>query len=60
MKDAIWKLLTEKVVGLDRILNKAIKAVLEALITLLVNTITTYLFKDKLPEYYKIITIIIL
>ena len=33
---------------LDRILNKANKAVLEAVIILLVNTVTTYLYKGKL------------
>ena len=60
IKDAIRKLPTKKVVGLDRILNKAIKAVLKALITPLVNTITTYLLKSKLPEHHKITTIIIL
>ena len=60
MKDAIRKLLTGKVVGLNRILNKAIKAVLKALIILLANTATIYLFKGKLLEYYKIITIIVL
>ena len=60
IKDTIQKLPIRKAVGLDRILNKAIKAVLEALMTPLANTITTYLFKGKLPEYYKVTTIIIL
>ena len=60
IKDAIQKLPTGKAVGLDRILNKAIKAALEALMTLLANTATTYLFKGKLPEYCKVTTIIVL
>ena len=60
IKDAIQKLFTEKAVGLDRILNKVIKAVLKALMTLLANTITTCLLKGKLLEYCKVITIIIL
>ena len=60
MKDAIRKLLTGKAVGLDRILNKAIKAALKALITLLANITTTCLLKGKLPECYKITTTIIL
>ena len=60
IKDAIRKLPTRKAVGLNRILNKAIKAVLKALITLLANTTTTYLLKSKLPECCKVITIIIL
>ena len=41
IKDAIRKFPIGKVVGLNRILNKAIKAALKALITLLANTITT-------------------
>ena len=60
IKDAIRKLPTGKVLGLDRILNKAIKAVLKALITLLANTIIICLFKGKLPECCKVTTIIIL
>ena len=60
IKDAIQKLFTGKVVGLDRILNKVIKTVLKALTTLLANTITTYLLKGKLPEYCKVTTIIVL
>ena len=60
MKDAIRKLLTGKVVGLNRILNKAIKAVLKALTILLTNTAIICLLKDKLLEYYKITTIIVL
>jgi hypothetical protein len=60
MKDAIQKLLTKKAVGLDRILNKAIKAALKALTIPLANIATTCLFKGKLLEYCKITTIIIL
>ena len=60
MKNTIQKLPTGKAVGLDRILNKTIKAVLKALTTLLINTITTYLLKGKLLEYYKVTIIIIL
>ena len=52
--------MTGKVVDLDRILNKAIKAALEALTTPLANTTTICLFKGKLLECYKVITIIIL
>ena len=47
-------------VRLDRILNKAIKAVLEAIITPLVDTATTYLLKSKILECYKeIITVVL-
>ena len=53
-------LLTGKVVGPDRILNKAIKAALKDLTTLLANTAITYLLKGKLLEYCKVITIIVL
>ena len=60
IKNAIQKLPTRKAVGPDRILNKAIKAVLEALIILLTNIIITYLLKGKLLECCKVITIIIL
>ena len=60
IKDTIQKLPTRKAVGLDKILNKVIKAVLKALIILLANTATIYLFKGKLPECCKITTIIIL
>ena len=60
IKDTIQKLLTGKAVGLNRILNKAIKAALKALIILLANTTITYLLKSKLLECYKITTIIIL
>ena len=51
---------TGKVVGLNRILNKAIKAALKALTILLANTAIIYLFKSKLLEYCKVITIIVL
>ena len=47
-----------KAVGLNRILNKAIKTVLKALIILLANITTTYLLKGKLLEYCKVITTI--
>ena len=60
IKNAIRKLPTGKVVGLDRILNKVIKAVLEALITPLANITITCLLKGKLLKYYKVTTIIIL
>ena len=46
--------------GLDRILNKAIKAVLKAITTLLVDIITTCLLKSKILEYYKETIIVIL
>ena len=46
--------------GLDRILNKAIKAVLKAIAIPLIDITTTYLLKSKIPEYYKkIITVIL-
>ena len=60
IKDAIQKLPIRKVVGPDRILNKAIKAALKALTILLVNTIITCLLKGKLLKYYKVTTIIVL
>ena len=60
IKDAIRKLSTEKAVGPDRILNKAIKAALEALTTPLANTAITCLLKGKLPECCKVTTTIIL
>ena len=53
IKDAIWKLPISKAAGLNRILNKAIKAVLKAIATLLVNTVTTCLLKSKILECYK-------
>ena len=46
--------------GLNRILNKAIKAILKAVTITLVNTATTYFFKGKIPDYYKEIIIVIL
>ena len=60
IKNAIQKLSIKKAVGLNRILNKAIKATLKALTTPLANTTTTYLLKSKLLKYYKITTTIIL
>ena len=56
----IRKLPIRKAVGLNRILNKVIKAALKALIIPLANTAITCLLKGKLPEYYKVTTIIIL
>ena len=53
-------LLISKLVGLNRILNKAIKVTLEALIILLANIITTYLYKGKLLDCYNLIIIVIL
>jgi hypothetical protein len=48
------------VVGPNRILNKAIKAALEAIATPLANAATIYLLKGKLLEYCKeIITVIL-
>ena len=46
--------------GLDRILNKAIKAALKAIAIPLVDTATTYLLKSKILECYKEIIIVIL
>ena len=60
IKDTIWKLPTNKVARLDRILNKAIKVALEAVAILLANTVTTYLYKGNLPNYYKDIIIVVL
>ena len=54
------KLPTSKAAKLDRILNKAIKAVLEAIVIPLANVATTYLLKGKLLECYKEIIIVIL
>ena len=45
---------------LDRILNKAIKAVLEAIAIPLINTATAYLFKSKILDCYKETIIVIL
>ena len=60
MKDIIWKLPTSKVVGLDGILNKAIKAILKAVAILLANTATTCFLKSNLLECYKDIIIVVL
>ena len=60
MQDTIRKLPTSKAAGLDRILNKAIKAILEAITLLLANTISLYLYKGKLLECCKETTIVIL
>ena len=46
--------------GLDGILNKAIKAILKAIATLLINAATTYLFKNNLLECCKDTIIVIL
>ena len=46
--------------GLNRILNKAIKAILKAIAILLTNTATTCLLKNNLLECYKDIIIVIL
>ena len=46
--------------GLNRILNKAIKAILEAVTIPLINAATTYLLKSKILDYCKeIITVIL-
>ena len=46
--------------GLNRILNKAIKAILKAVTTPLVNIATTCLFKSKILNCYKEIIIVVL
>ena len=46
--------------GLDRILNKAIKAALEAIAIPLINTVITCLLKGKILKYYKKMIIVIL
>ena len=46
--------------GLDGILNKAIKAILKAIATPLINAATTYLFKNNLLECCKDTIIVIL
>ena len=46
--------------GPDRILNKAIKAILEAIATPLVDTVITYLLKSKILECCKKTIIVIL
>ena len=45
---------------LDRILNKAIKAALEAVAIPLANAATTCLLKGKILEYYKETIIVVL
>ena len=60
IKDIIRKLPTSKAARLNRILNEVIKAILEAIATLLANAATTYLLKGNLPEYYKDIIIVVL
>jgi hypothetical protein len=60
MQDTIWKLPTSKAAGLDRILYKAIKAILEAVTLLLANAATACLYKGKLLKCCKEITIVIL
>ena len=60
MKDAIRKLPTSKAAGLDRILNEAIKAILEAVAIPLANIATTCLLKGKLAECYKETIIVVL
>ena len=47
-------------VKLNKKLNKAIKAIIESLIIILVNTIITYFYKGKLLNYYNVIIIVIL
>ena len=46
--------------GLNRILNKAIKAVLKAIITPLVDAVIIYLLKSKIPDCCKETIIVIL
>ena len=60
IKNTIWKLPISKVVGLDGILNKAIKTVLKTVATLLANAVTTYLLKNNLLKCYKDIIIVVL
>jgi hypothetical protein len=60
MQDAIRKLPTSKVAGLDRILNKVIKAVLEAITLLLANAASLCLYEGKLLECCKETTIVVL
>ena len=60
MKNTIQKLFTSKTAGLNRILNKVIKAVLKAVAILLANTAITCLLKGNLLECCKdIITVIL-
>ena len=60
IKDTIRKLFISKAAGPDRILNKAIKTVLEAVAILLTNTAITCLLKGNLLKCYKDIIIVIL
>jgi len=60
IKEIIYKLLIDKVVGLNRILNKAIKAALKALVIPLANIITICLYKGKLLNCCKITIIVVL
>ena len=46
--------------GLDKILNKTIKATLKVITIPLINTATTYLLKNKILKCYKEIIIVIL
>ena len=46
--------------GLDRILNKAIKATLKAIAIPLADTVITYLLKSKIPECCKKTIIVVL
>ena len=46
--------------GLNRILNKIIKTILEAITIPLVNITTTYLFKNKILNCYKKTIIVVL
>ena len=60
IKDAIRKLPTRKVARLNRILNNAIKAVLEAVTIPLINAATIYLLKSKILDCYKETIIVVL
>ena len=53
MKNAIWKLFTNKAAGPDKILNKTIKTTLKAIIIPLAKAVILCLNKGKLPECYK-------
>ena len=46
--------------GLDKILNKAIKAAVEVIVILLTKAITAYLQRSELLKYFKITTMVIL
>ena len=60
IKDAIRKLFIRKAAGLNRILNKAIKAALKTIAIFLINIVTTYFFKSKILDCCKETIIIIL